>query len=177
MNTQHGKTLSVVSAALCGAAYAVLTLILAPISFGAVQFRVSELLCILPYYLPCTSWGLFAGCMLANLMTGNVLDVVFGSLATLAAALTTAAVGRRGRSIRHRLMACVPPVLYNAFVVGAVITVAYNGLSPLENPGVFALNALQVGLGEAGVMFLIGFPTMRYLENQKFFREFIEKVK
>lgn len=176
MNKQHGQLLSFAAAAICGAAYAVLTLILAPISYGAIQFRVSEALCILPFYLPSTAWGLFVGCLAANLLTGNVFDVIFGSAATLLAALCTAYAGRRPRSGLSRLMACLPPVLFNALIVGAVITAAYNGLSITAHPGVFALNAFQVGLGELGVMLLVGYPLMRYLEKQKFFLEFTEKA-
>jgi len=176
MNKQHKQVLSISAAAVCGAAYAVLTLILAPISYGAIQFRVSEALCILPFFAPCTAWGLFIGCLAANLLTGNVFDVVFGSLATLFAALATAAIGKRGRSTTFQLAACVPPVVFNALVVGAVITKAYNGISIAAKPAVFALNAFQVGVGELGVMLLVGFPLMRYLEKQKFFREFTEKI-
>lgn len=176
MHKNHKQVLSVTAAAVCGAAYAVLTLILAPISYGAIQFRVSEALCILPFFAPCTSWGLFIGCLAANLLTGNVFDVVFGSLATLLAAWLSAFIGKRGRSTPYQLAACLPPVLFNAVIVGAVITKAYNGISIAANPAVFALNAFQVGAGELGVMLLIGFPLMRYLGKQKFFREFTEKI-
>ena len=71
---------SITAAAIVGAAYAALTMLLAPISYGAIQVRVSEALCILPYFLPCTAWGLFAGCAIANVLTGNIFDIIFGSL-------------------------------------------------------------------------------------------------
>lgn len=78
------STRKLAAAAVVGAAYAALTLVLAPISFGLVQFRVSEALCILPAFVPCTAWGLWAGCAIANLAGGYGLpDIVFGSLATL----------------------------------------------------------------------------------------------
>ena len=78
------NTRNLITAAIIGALYAVLTMVLAPISYGPVQFRVSEVLCILPFFMPCTSWGLFIGCIVANLMSAaGLLDVVFGSLATL----------------------------------------------------------------------------------------------
>ncbi len=67
-------------AAVVAAAYAVLTIFLAPISYSSVQCRISEVLCILPFFLPSSAWGLFAGCLLANLITGNALDIVFGPL-------------------------------------------------------------------------------------------------
>ena len=44
-------------AAVVGAAYCALTLLVAPIAFGVVQFRVSEALCILPAFFPMSAWG------------------------------------------------------------------------------------------------------------------------
>ena len=86
----HITTRKLTAAAVTGAAYAALTMLLAPISYGAIQCRVSEVLCILPFFIPCTAWGLFAGCAIANLLSAaGIFDVVFGSLATLLAALCT----------------------------------------------------------------------------------------
>ena len=164
------------AAAIVGAAYAVLTMALAPISYGAIQLRVSEILCILPYFMPCTAWGLFIGCAAANLLTGNIFDIIFGSLATLAAALLTAAIGKRKHTLANSALACLMPVVFNALVVGAVITAAYEGMNLFQHFGVFALNAAYVGLGEAIVLYVLGLPLMRYLPGKKFFREFMEKV-
>ena len=163
--------------AVLGAAYAVLTVALAPISYGAVQFRVSEIFCVMPFFVPGCEWGLFAGCIAANLMTGNIFDIIFGSLATLCAGMCTAAFGRRGKGLGHAALGCLMPVVFNAVVVGAVITQAYNGLGIFSHPAAFALNALQVGLGEAGVMFILGLPLCRFLPKKKFFSEFVERVK
>ena len=171
------KTRVLCAAAVIGAAYAVMTIALAPISYGAVQFRVSEALCIMPLFIPGTAWGLAAGCVLANLLTGNIFDIIFGSLATLAAAFCTAAIGRRGSTCLITLAGCMMPVVFNAVVVGAVITQAYNGMDIFSHLGVFALNAAQVGLGELGVMLLIGYPLARFLPRQAFFSDFVEKCK
>lgn len=169
------KTRVLCTAAVAGAAYAVMTIALAPISYGAVQFRLSEALCILPYFIPGTAWGLAAGCCIANLLTGNIFDIIFGSLATLAAGLCTACIGRKQHSRLTALLGCLMPVLFNAVVVGAVITQAYNGMNIFAKPGVFAVNAAWVGLGEAGVMLLVGYPLSRFLPGKAFFREFVEK--
>ena len=175
MDQKSPNTLRLAAAAVIAAAYAALTIALAPISYGAVQFRVSEALTILPFFLPCSVWGLTVGCILANLFTGNLFDIVFGSLATLGAALTTAYFGRKGNTVRTRLLGCLMPVLFNAVIVGAVITWGYEGLNIFEHPGVFAFNALTVGLGEAAVLYLIGYTLMKQLPKAKFFREFVEK--
>ena len=176
MNNKPMRAHTLAAAAIEGAAYAVLTMALAPISYGAIQLRVSEVLCILPYFMPCTAWGLFIGCAAANLLTGNIFDIIFGSLATLAAALLTAAIGKRKHTLANSALACLMPVVFNALVVGAVITAAYEGLNLFQHFGVFAMNAAYVGLGEAIVLYVLGLPLMRYLPGKKFFREFMEKV-
>lgn len=176
MNNKPMRAHTLAAAAIVGAAYAVLTMALAPISYGAIQLRVSEVLCILPYFMPCTAWGLFIGCAAANLLTGNIFDIIFGSLATLAAALLTAAIGKRKHTLANSALACLMPVVFNALIVGAVITAAYEGMNLFQHFGVFALNAAYVGLGEAIVLYVLGLPLMRYLPGKKFFKEFMEKV-
>ena len=169
-------TLRITTAAIIAAAYAALTVALAPISYGAVQFRVSEALTVLPFFMPCTIWGLWIGCILANLYTGSVVDIVFGSLATLLAALLTAAFGKRGNTVKNRLLGCLMPVVFNAAIVGAVLTWGYQ-IQEFESPlKSYAFNALTVGLGEAGVLYLIGYPLLKHLPKFKFFRELVEKI-
>ena len=83
-------TLDLNFAAVTAALYTALTLIAAPISFGNIQFRISEALCILPYFFPQAIPGLFIGCIFSNLFGGmGIFDIVFGSLATLLAAIFT----------------------------------------------------------------------------------------
>ena len=135
----------VLRAAVIAALYAAVTMLLAPISYGPLQLRVSEALTLLPILTPAAVPGLFVGCLAANLLGGaTALDIVFGSLATLAAAMLT----RRFRD--KPLLAALPPVVVNAFVVGAVLTYAYN--LP------FWLTALEVGAGQLGVCYLLGLP-------------------
>ena len=176
MNHASAPAHRIANAAIVGAAYAVLTIVLAPISYAAVQCRVSEVLCILPFFIPYTAWGLFAGCLVANLFTGNVFDILFGSLATLLAALLTARLGRKDASVPRQLLACFMPVIFNAVIVGAVITWGYEGLNIFAHPDVFAVNGAWVGLGEAVVLYVLGFPLMRYLPRIKYFREHLERA-
>lgn len=163
-----------VAAAICGALYAVLTMLLSPISYGPLQLRLSEVLCILPYFMPFTTWGLFFGCVTANIVSAaGILDIVFGSLATLAAGLCTAAIGKNGKGLQNEIFACSMPVIWNAAVVGAVLTFALVDISPLQSPSVFVLYAAQVGLGELAVMYAVGLPLMRYLPKQRFFHDIV----
>lgn len=168
MRTNEKKIKMICTCAATAALYAALTMLTAPISFGAVQFRVSEALCVLPFFVPQTAWGLFAGCLVSNIMSGNVFDIIFGSLATLLAAGCTAMIGRRGKSA---LLACLMPVLFNGVTVGAVITYAYEGGRFFDSLGLFAVNALWVSLGEAGVMYILGYPLIRLIENKRFFAD------
>ena len=168
-------TRKLAAAAVVAAAYAALTVVLAPISYGPVQFRVSEALTVLPFLVPCTVWGLWIGCIIANLYTGSVLDVVFGSLATLFAALLTAHFGKKGNTVKNRILGCLMPVLFNAVIVGAVLTWGYGiqEFSPLKS---FAFNAFTVGIGELGVLYLIGCTLLCQMPKIRIFREFVERV-
>ena len=178
MNKQNpNRVFRLAVMAVIAAAYAALTIVLAPISYGPVQFRVSEALTALPFLMPGAVWGIFAGCVLANLYTGSVLDIVFGSLATLLAGLLTAWFGKKGNTVKNRLLGCLMPVLFNAVIVGAVLTWGY-GFQEFESPlASYGFNALTVGIGEAGVLYLIGYLLLRQLPKLKFFREMMEKCK
>ena len=172
---QKPTTLKLAAAAVIAAAYAALTIALAPISYGAIQFRISEALTILPFFLPCSVWGLTAGCVLANLYTGSVLDIAFGSLATLLAGLATAYFGKKGNTAKNRVLGCLMPVIFNAVIVGAVLTWGY-GIREFSTPlASYGFNALTVGIGEMGVLYLIGYPLLSYLPKLKDVREFIAR--
>ena len=150
--------------AVVGALYAALTMLLAPISYGNLQFRISEALCVLPVFFPYTSVGLFLGCALANtIAAAGMLDVVFGSLATLCAGLCAAACGREARrtgtmpSAPMRILACLSPVVWNGAVIGAVLAWSFARDAFWQS---FLLFGAEVALGEAGVLFLLGMPLL-----------------
>ena len=130
-----------------------LTIGLAPISYGPVQFRVSEALTLLPFYLPEAIPGLFAGCVFANFFGGFGLpDMVFGSLATLIAAI----LSRKSGNI---YVASLWPVISNMAIIGVMLHVM------IEAP--LMATCLYVGLGEAGACWLVGIPLMKILETRK----------
>ena len=146
-------------AAGIAALYAGLTMALAPISFGVVQFRVSEALTLLPFLMPEAVPGLFIGCLLANFLGGlGIIDVVFGSAATLVAAGLT-------WKMPNVWLAAVPPVVVNALVVGGYL--AFITETPL------ALSILYIGASEAGVCFLLGVPLCKLLKKTRTFDTFL----
>ena len=121
MNLKNKKALNIAYAAVIAAIYVVLTLIFAPISYGPIQVRVSEALCVLPIFTPAAVPGIFIGCLLANALGGAIIwDVVFGSLASLAAAYISYLLRRK------RVLAYLSPIVINALVVPFVLKYAYG---------------------------------------------------
>ena len=122
-------------ASVTAALYAALT-ILIPGSSGQVQVRVAEALTVLPYFTPAAIPGLFAGCLIANIVTtsAGIYDVVFGSLATLAAAFLTS-------RMPSKRLAPLPPVVINAVVVAIVLNATINAPLPITK-GFVALGEL-----------------------------------
>ena len=139
-------------AAVIAALYAALTLMLAPISYGAVQLRFSEALTLLPMLMAEAVPGVTIGCLLANILGGSMLpDIVFGTLATLLAAIAT-------RRLRHCFPAAAGmPVLANGLIVGTVVHFCYSPEMPL------LLCMLSVAAGEAVACYLAGYVLIRAL--------------
>lgn len=167
-------------AALIAAVYAVLTIATGFMSYGSIQFRIAEVLCILPFFFPCAIWGVFAGCLLANLMSpAGFIDVVLGSLATLLTCICVARVGknRAQRNWGTCILTVLIPVVINAVVVGFVLAVSgakFGGSAAFAI--LYLTYAAEVALGEAAVMFLIGLPLLRWLPGSKVYHFLCEKL-
>ena len=149
-------TYRIVFGAVIAALYAALTILLAPISYGEIQCRVSEALCVLPFFCFEAVPGLTVGCFLANLLTGEPMDMIFGTFATFIAALATYWIGKRKLPA---WLAPLPPVLSNAFIVGWLLTYVYKVGMP------YWLAALSVGVGEAVACYAIGMPLIALLKK------------
>ncbi len=144
------------------ALYVALTFLSAQLglSSGVIQLRLSEALCILPIFTPAAIPGLAIGCLLANAMTGCiVLDVILGSIATLIGAIGT-------RILKSRpVLATVPPVLANAFIVPFVLRYGYG------MPDAVWYMMITVGAGEilsAGVLGRILYRAVKNRASQLF---------
>lgn len=149
-------TEKIVRIALIAAIYAAVTILFAPISYGMLQVRVSEALTILPYIFPESVLGLFVGCILANTYGGlGVVDMVFGSLATLIAAYLT-------RKMPNAYLAPLPPVVINAVVIGYILNYVMG--TPL------LLSILYVGAGQFLSCYLLGLPLLYFLKKYNWTR-------
>lgn len=137
--------------AIIAAIYAAVTVLLAPISYGVLQVRVSEALTILPFIFPESFFGLFIGCLIANIFGGlGLVDIIFGSMATLIAGYLTS-------KMPNQYLAPLPPVLINAVVVGFILKFVLG--APLF------LTMLYVGIGQFLACYLIGLPLLYWLKR------------
>ena len=149
---------------MIAALYTVLTLVAAMLNwaYGPVQFRFSEAMTVLPMFTPAAIPGLAVGCFLSNVWSNmGVMDMIFGTLATLLAAVAT----RAARHVRVKgipVLAPLPPVLFNALIVGLEITIVSpeGFLWPA-----FLANALSVGLGELAACYILGLPLAILLDK------------
>ena len=144
-NATNSPVLTLVYGAAIAAIYVVLTMVFLPISFGPIQFRISELLCVLPYFTPAAIPGLFIGCLLANFLGGAAaLDVIFGSIATL--------IGAVGSYLlrKNRYLVSVPPILANMIIVPWVLRFAYG------SEDMIWFSTITVGIGEILAIGLLG---------------------
>lgn len=149
--------------AAIAAIYAVLCIATLQLSYGPLQFRLSEALCVLPLLTPAAIPGLFVGCILANLFSSlGPIDLVVGSLATLLAALGT----RQCRHIRspwaRRLIAPLFPVLMNGVFIGLELTYVYTGQ---VFGAAFFTYFIQIVISEALVCYAVGVPLLIVLER------------
>ena len=161
MSNSRFSTREVAAAGIIAALYAVFSYFssIFGVAYGPIQCRFSEALCVLPFLTPAAVPGLFLGCLAANLLSPyGALDIIFGSLATLLAALWTSRCHRKW-------MAPLPPVICNALIVGAVITIQQVPMELFW--GTFAYNALTVGIGEALSCYVLGGLLLHWLEKSR----------
>lgn len=159
--TQRGRdiTHTIAENALIAALYFVLTVAIHPLSYGAIQFRFSEILMLLAFFKPSYCLGLTLGCLFANAASLSPWDMLFGSLATLLSCLLMSYFSR------HLLISIIWPTLINGVVVGLEVTYIFlDGTYPLY------LNMIFVALGELAVM-VVGYVLFLLLKKNKVFWE------
>ena len=141
---------------LIAALYTVLTVFVGAfgLASGAVQFRVSEALCVLPFFTPAAIPGLTIGCLISNLLTGCLWqDILFGTLATF--------IGALGARMLKKVFWLVPlpTVLANTIIVPFVLAYAYH----MEGGLPFLM--LTVGLGEILSAYVLGIVLLLALKK------------
>ncbi len=155
---------------LIAALYFCISLVFAPISFGNIQMRIAEALTILPAVSPLGILGVTIGCALANLygaFTGanilGIMDVLFGTLATLIAALLT----RGLRNVTFKglpIAATIPPIIINAVVVGAELAFVIGSTGKIAL-SLFFVCAFEVAVGQFLSCTLLGLILFKALKK------------
>jgi uncharacterized membrane protein len=157
----NNKTVQrVVKTAIIAALYAVITVVLAPISYGPIQFRVSEIMVLLAIFDPFYIGGLTIGCFIANMLGPNgVMDIVFGTIATF---ISVYAISLTGKFVKNAkvslLVASLWPTVFNGLIVGWMLY--YVCKLPL------LLSIGEVAVGEFVVVTIVGVPVIKLIQNK-----------
>ncbi len=176
MSARRVATSAVIAAVYAVASYIVIALLPLGLADGFIQFRVSEALTVLAALTPAALPGLAIGTALANVTSVakygaiGLLDVVFGSLATLLGAAWT------WRFRRRTALALLGPVLFNALIVPAYLPflLPAAGITSIPFIGVslrtswlllYGLGVVGVGIGEAVVVYGLGWPVLYALRH------------
>lgn len=137
--------------AMIAGIYIAVTYLLAPISFGPLQFRAAEALTLLPIVYSEAVPALFIGVLLANIFGGlGLVDIIGGSLVTLLAAYVT-------YRFRDSYIAYLSPIVFNGFLISIYLHLLF-GLP-------YWLTVLQISVSEAVVVLVLGYPLIRYLKK------------
>ena len=161
MNKSRRTVIFIARTGVIAGVYAALTILLAPISYGAVQCRISEAMTLLPLLMPEAVPGLIIGCLLANIYSGWWVDMVFGTLATVIAALGTFLIGKLCRNFKGMpFLAAVPPVLVNAIILPLMWLL-------FSADAAYWFNFATVLAGQAAAVYVLGVPLYYGLRKAK----------
>lgn len=150
------KIYRLTTAGIIAAIYTALCILTRPISFSAIQIRIAEALCILPYFTHAAVPGLAIGCFLSNLLGGaNIFDTFFGTLATL--------LGAWGSFFlrKHKYLVSIPPILSNMAILPLIFRFAYGEATP------FLLLVGSIGLSELLSAGILGTLLLLMLEKYR----------
>ena len=152
------KNLRMARIAIVAALYVVLTLLSYPFSYGMIQFRISEALMLLCCYDKKYTWSMVIGCIVSNLFSFNLIDCIFGTLATLLACICMVL-------IKKKFIASFFPAIFNGIIIGLELYFVIS--APL------LLSMLGVAVGELVVVVLLGNILFYYIEKDKRLMEVI----
>ncbi len=146
---------------IIAALYATLTIALAPISYGNIQFRFSEVLTLMAFFNPVFIPGLTLGTFIANLFSPlGIVDVAFGTVATFISVYLV-------NKSKNLIIASIWPVIVNGIIIG--IELYYVFQLPLF------LSMAQVAIGEFIVVSVVGVILFKtFIMKQKWFENIVK---
>lgn len=159
--------------AMIAAVYTVVSLLLAPFSYGNVQVRIAEALTLLPLIYKPSIWGVTLGCFLTNLIGAMMgvnptgfIDAIVGTIATFGAAYCTWLLKDK-KIFGIPVLAALMPVVFNFFIVG--LEIAYLFMPNDIIMGTL-INGAWVAIGEV-ISVIFGYFLVQALQKTKLFEE------
>ncbi len=148
----NDNTHFIVRTAVAAALYAALTLVLAPIGFGPLQFRVSEIMVLLVLIDKKYLTGLTMGAVIANYFSPlGIVDMVVGGSATFISLYLMT-------KTKNLYLAAFWPCIVNGIMVGGALSWFYALPFPVI--------AAQVFIGQVGVIYILGIPLYKYYKKK-----------
>lgn len=163
------KTEFIAKSALIAALYVALTMASYPLSYGMVQFRVSEVMTLIAFYNPSYIPSLLVGCFVANLLgIGGMVDAIFGTAASLFAFIWIV-IARKIKNKKAALFVAAAGPAASSFIIALEMKLALN--DPLS----FWIWFLYVAFGQAVVLYVLGCPLALYVEKNQRIMKLIKK--
>lgn len=155
----------IAESAAIAAIYAVMCIVVSPLSYGMVQCRIAEALCVLCAFTPTAIYGLTVGCLIANIFSFNPVDMLFGTAATLIAAIL-AYLLRNVKTKGVAWLVPLPAVMVNMAIIGLELQVYF----PMENSGFlvgYLIQAAAIGIGQVIACYGLGIPLYIFIDRTR----------
>ena len=163
------KTEFIAKSALIAALYVALTMASYPLSYGMVQFRISEVMTLIAFYNPSYIPSLLVGCFVANLLgIGGMVDAIFGTFASLFAFIWIV-IARKIKNKKAALFVAAAGPAVSSFIIALEMKLA------LGDPLSFWIWFAYVALGQAVVLYALGCPLSFYIEKNERIMKLIKK--
>lgn len=174
MNDNKKRIRLIVYSGIIAALYVVLTLPMAQFAFGPIQFRLAEVLTVLPAFAAGYIPGISLGCFLANLLNPNNLgpvDIIGGTVATILAGIFSRILGKK-----NKILGIIPPVVFNGLIVGGYLPFLLLDEGSEVTAAAVGLSMFEVAASEAVLLVIVGIPFILLIEKNSRLKSLVEKL-
>lgn len=174
MNDNRKRIRLIVYSGIIAALYVVLTLPMAQFAFGPIQFRLAEVLTVLPAFAAGYIPGISLGCFLANLLNPNNLgpvDIIGGTGATILAGIFSRILGKK-----NKILGIIPPVVFNGLIVGGYLPFLLLDEGSGVTAAAVGLSMFEVAASEAVLLVIVGIPFILLIEKNSRLKALVEKL-
>ena len=174
MNDNKKRIRLIVYSGVIAALYVVLTLPMAQFAFGPIQFRLAEVLTVLPAFTAGYIPGVSLGCFIANLLNPNNLgpvDIIFGTLATVIAGIFTRIIGKK-----NKILGIIPPIISNGLIVGGYLPFLLVDEGSSVTAQAVIISMAEVAASEAVLLIIVGIPFILLIEKNSRLKSLVERL-